>query len=51
LKRYSINNVFKEKELEEKSKVQFLHIANSDGTVKDSLTAQDGRISVRINIF
>lgn len=42
---YEINNVFKEKELEEKSNVQFLHIANSDATVKDSLTAQDGRIS------
>lgn len=51
LKRYSINNVFKEKELEEKSNVQFLHIANSDSAVKDSLTAQDGRISIKINIF
>ena len=29
-----INNVFKEKELEEKSNVQFLHIANSDKPVK-----------------
>ena len=29
-----INNVFKEKELEEKSNVHFLHIANSDKTVK-----------------
>ena len=48
---YEINNVFKEKELEEKSNVQKLHIANSDATVKDSLTAQDGRISVKINIF
>ena len=41
LKRYSINNVFKGKKLEEKSNVQFLHIANSDSAVKDSLTAQD----------
>ena len=48
---YEINNVFKEKELEEKSNVQFLHIANSDSAVKDSLTAQDARISVKINIF
>ena len=47
----SINNVFKGKELEEKSNVQFLHIANSDSAVKDSLTAQDGRISIKINIF
>lgn len=51
LKGYSINNVFKGKELEEKSNVQFLHIANSDSAVKDSLTAQDGRISIKINIF
>lgn len=29
-----INNVFKEKELEEKSNVHFLHIANSDKPVK-----------------
>ena len=29
-----INNVFKEKELEEKSNVHFLHIANSDMPVK-----------------
>lgn len=29
-----VNNVFKEKELEEKSNVQFLHIANSDRPVK-----------------
>lgn len=29
-----INNVFKEKELEEKNNVQFLHIANSDKPVK-----------------
>ena len=28
-----INNVFKEKELEEKSNVHFLHIANSDKPV------------------
>ena len=47
----SINNVFKEKELEEKSNVQFLHIANSSSAVKDSLTAEDGRISIKINIF
>ena len=48
---YEINNVFKEKELEEKSNVQFLHIANSSSAVKDSLTAEDGRISIKINIF
>ena len=29
-----INNVFSEKELEEKSNVHFLHIANSDKPVK-----------------
>lgn len=29
-----VNNVFKEKELDEKSNVQFLHIANSDRPVK-----------------
>ena len=29
-----INNVFKEKELDEKSNVHFLHIANSDKPVK-----------------
>jgi len=29
-----INNVFKENELQEKSNVQFLHIANSDKPVK-----------------
>ena len=46
-----INNIFNEGELEEKSNVQFLHIANSDSAVKDSLTAQDGRISIKINIF
>lgn len=29
-----INNVFKEKELDEKRNVQFLHIANSDKPIK-----------------
>lgn len=29
-----VNNVFKEKELEEKSNVQFLHIPNSDKPIK-----------------
>ncbi len=29
-----VNNVFKENELDEKSNVQFLHIANSDKPVK-----------------
>lgn len=29
-----VNNVFKENELQEKSNVQFLHIANSDKPVK-----------------
>jgi hypothetical protein len=42
---------FKEAELEKESNMHFLHIANSDSAVKDSLTAQDGRISIKINIF
>ena len=34
-----INNVFKEKELEEKSNVHFLHIANSDKPVTSESVA------------
>jgi Virulence protein len=43
-----INNVFKEKELEEKSNVHFLHIANSDKPVK--FFSLDVIISVRYRV-